>query len=105
MRAVLYSQVDQAVSKESVFIADNYSENKCNTVFAFACMMVSKRWKDKVTLLFGPPGHTHTKNDCWHKILNVDVGQYECATLGVSFEFMFCLVYLIQIYDFVFDRR
>jgi hypothetical protein len=44
-------------------MADNYNENKNNTVFAFCSELVMRGWFHTVELFYGPVGHTHNGND------------------------------------------
>ena len=63
-------------------IADNYSENKCNTVFQFASELVWRDWYDKIDFEFGPTGHTHNGCDAVHFIHNVCANRNGGHTLG-----------------------
>jgi hypothetical protein len=57
-----------------VLIADNYSENKNNTLFAFAADLVAKNAYSEVLLIFGPVGHTHSGIDQYHNTHNNILG-------------------------------
>jgi hypothetical protein len=68
-------------ARKLYLIADNYSENKNNTLFAFLSDLVRHGWYDKIYLLFGEVGHTHNGDDAQHAIHNNGLGQYFCPTL------------------------
>ena len=59
-RAMKHSTHAASRARKLVLIADNCSENKNNTLLAFANDLVMRGWYDEVQLLFGPVGHTHT---------------------------------------------
>jgi len=63
-------------------MADNYAENKNNTLFAFCSDLVERGWFDEVQLLFGPVGHTHNGNDGVHYVHNRLAGNYVSGTLA-----------------------
>lgn len=63
-------------------IADNYSENKNNTLFAFCSDLVSRGWYDEILLLYGPPGHTHNGGDAQHNIHNNICANFTSPTLA-----------------------
>jgi len=65
-----------------VLIADNFMENKNNTVFAGLQDFILLGWFDEVQLLFGPVGHTHNGVDQVHAVHNGNLGQYTIADLG-----------------------
>jgi hypothetical protein len=69
-------------ARHAVFIADNCSENKNNTIYAYVCHLVAMGWYDTVDLLFGPVGHTHNGVDANHHIHNDKLGDMESACLG-----------------------
>jgi hypothetical protein len=77
-----------------VVVADNCSENKNNTVFAFFAHLVHMKWYDSIELLFGPVGHTHNGVDQDHGVHNPLFKEHESATLVVrlfSFLWLFWL--------------
>ena len=53
-------------------LADNYAENKNNTLFAFCSELVMRG--------FGPVGHTHNGNDAVHYIHNQIAGNFVSIT-------------------------
>ena len=63
-------------------LADNFAENKCNTVFAWCTCLVLAGWFDEVELLFGPVGHTHNGNDSVHYVHNHCAGNFNSVTLA-----------------------
>ena len=65
-----------------VFIADNCSDNKNNTLLCYICHLVQLGWFDSIELLFGEVGHTHNGIDGTHYILNVEVGGLVSADFG-----------------------
>ena len=67
-------------------MADNFTENKCNTLFAFLCHLIHLNWFDEVELLFGPVGHTHNGNDSCHNCHNNMCGHFSSVTLGEFFD-------------------
>jgi len=66
-------------------MADNYAENKNNTVFAFCSELILRGWFDEVQLLFGPVGHTHNGNDAVHYTHNQVAGNQVSVTLAEFF--------------------
>ena len=62
--------------------ADNYAENKNNTLFMFATHLVMLGWYDEVYIEYGPPGHTHNGTDAVHRIHNQVAGNFTSLTLG-----------------------
>ena len=50
-------------ARRLVFIADNCSENKNNTLLAWCHSLVENGWFDSIELLFGTVGHTHNGVD------------------------------------------
>ena len=71
----------QKRAKKLVLMADNYGENKNNTIFAFCSHLVSVGWFTVVKLLFGPVGHTHNGNDAVHYVHNQIVGDFNSVGL------------------------
>ena len=65
-----------------VLHADNFSENKNNTLFLFCSELVSRGWFDEIYLEFGPPGHTHNGTDAVHRVHNRVAGNFNSSTLG-----------------------
>ena len=70
LRATKTSQSDARHARVLNLIADNFSENKNNTLFAFLTDLVVRKWYDTIVIVFGPPGHTHNGGDKQHQILN-----------------------------------
>ena len=68
-----------------VLMADNYAENKNNTLFAFCSELILRGWFDEVQLLFGPVGHTHNGNDAVHYTHNQIAGDQVSVTLAEFF--------------------
>ena len=71
----------QKLARELVLMGDNYSENKCNTLFAFCSFLIHLGWFDKIEMLFGPVGHTHNGNDSVHHCHNNIAGDFDSITL------------------------
>ena len=67
-------------ARELTLIADNFSENKNNTLFAFCSDLVMRGWYDVIKLVFGPPGHTHNGGDQQHQIHNEVCGNFTSPT-------------------------
>ena len=67
-------------ARKLVLIADNYSENKNNTLFGFFSMLILEGWYDEIEVYFGPVGHTHNGGDAQHHIHNVILGNFVSAT-------------------------
>ena len=65
-----------------VLIADNYSENKNNTMFAFCTHLILEGVYDEVEMLFGPVGHTHNGVDQKHDTHNNSLGSFTNADLA-----------------------
>ena len=82
IRMMKFGRGQSRYARNIICLADNYSENKCNELFAFAYEMVQRGWVDSVEFLFGPPGHTHNGSDACHRLHNDYVTQYEAYTLG-----------------------
>jgi hypothetical protein len=76
-----FSGTGSAAARRVVFIGDNFSENKCNTILAFLCDLVHRGWYDEVELVFGPVGHTHNGNDGVHWIHNQLAGNFNSGSL------------------------
>ena len=70
-----------AKAKKCYLVADNFAENKNNTLFAFLSDCVRHGWYDKIYLMFGEVGHTHNGDNAQHAIHNNSLGQYFCPTL------------------------
>jgi len=82
-RAGKEGEGEHRFARDVTCIADNYTENKCNTVLAFGCLLVSKNWFDTIKFVYGPVGHTHGGQDRNHNILNNHVlGGHQVGTLG-----------------------
>jgi hypothetical protein len=62
-------------------MGDNCSENKNNDLFGFCSDLVARGWFDKISVVFGPVGHTHNGNDAIHYCHNQLVGNSFCVTL------------------------
>ena len=62
-------------------IADNFAENKNNTLFAYCSDLVSRGWYDVVELIYGPTGHTHNGGDQQHQIHNEVLGNFTSLTM------------------------
>lgn len=82
LRKIKFSGGDSAQARVLILHADNYSENKNNYMFQFACELVYKGWFDEIRLEYGPPGHTHNNNDAVHAIHNCIAGNFTSFTLG-----------------------
>jgi hypothetical protein len=72
----------QHKARRLILIADNYSENKNNELFAWMNDLVIHNWFDSVECLFGEVGHTHSGDDATHNIHNNPCGNHESADLG-----------------------
>jgi hypothetical protein len=68
-------------ARRLTLIADNASENKNNTLFAFACDLVMRGWYDIVDFFYGPVGHTHNGGDQQHQIHNEILGNFTSPTI------------------------
>jgi hypothetical protein len=68
-------------ARELYLIADNFSENKNNTLLAFASDLVARGWYDEIYPVYGPPGHTHNGGDQQHQIHNEILGNFTSPTL------------------------
>ena len=74
------ANVPASRAKRLILIADNFCENKNNTMFAFCSMLVMLGWYDTIELMYGPPGHTHNGGDQQHQIHNEILGNFtSCA--------------------------
>ena len=69
-------------ARKLVLIADNASDNKNNTMYAWCSDLVRCGWFDEVEMLFGEVGHTHNGVDAIHKIHNQDLGTYTAGCIG-----------------------
>jgi hypothetical protein len=72
----------QLRARKLYLMADNFSENKNNVVFAFCSHLILLGWFDEIELLFGPVGHTHNGNDSVHHCHNNIAGNVACVTLA-----------------------
>ena len=79
-RATKAADVPASRAKRLVLLADNFAENKNNTVFAFCSMLVMLGWYDSIELMYGPPGHTHNGGDQQHQIHNEVLGNFTCCS-------------------------
>jgi hypothetical protein len=82
LRKVKFSDHQCRHARTLILQADNYSENKNNTLFFFCSELVARGWFDEVYLEYGPPGHTHNGTDAVHRIHNRIAGNFNSATLG-----------------------
>jgi hypothetical protein len=80
-RAAKQSEDMSRFARHLVLIADSFSENKNNTLFAFASDLVLRRWYDKIDFFYGPVGHTHSGGDVPHRIHNEVCGNFTSPTL------------------------
>jgi len=69
-------------ARHLTLIADNFAENKNNTVFAFCSHLVMIGWYDVIELVYGPPGHTHNGGDQQHRIHNEVCGNFTSVTFA-----------------------
>jgi len=76
----------EAKSKKLVLMADNCSENKNHSLFAFCSELVNRGWYDEIQMLFGPVGHTHNGNDAVHYIHNQIAGNFVSITPAELFQ-------------------
>jgi len=67
-------------ARKLTLIADNFSENKNNILFAFASHLVMLGWYDVIIFVYGPPGHTHNGGDQQHQIHNEVLGNFTSLT-------------------------
>ena len=81
LRAIKLAGNRASRAMKLTLVADNYNENKNNTLFAFLSHLVSNGWFDDIYLVFGEVGHTHNGDDAQHHIHNVIIGQYFNPTL------------------------
>lgn len=89
IRAMKKTTADSRHARTLTLIADNFSENKNNTLFAFLIHLVMLGWYDEIHLYYGPPGHTHNGGDKQHQILNEILGNFTSVTLAHYFR-RFC---------------
>ena len=68
LRKVKFGDHPCKYARTLYLVADNYSENKNNCVFAFCTELVMRGWFDEIYLEFGPVGHTHNGTDAIHRI-------------------------------------
>ena len=76
----------QKKCRKLVLMADNYSENKNNTVLQFCTELVMRGWYDEIEMLFGPVGHTHNGNDAVHFVHNNIAGNQVSITPAELFD-------------------
>ena len=81
LRAFKTASDDSGRARNLCLVADNYNENKNNTLFCFLSTLVAHDWFDSIELIFGQVGHTHGGDDAQHHIHNVNLGLYFAATL------------------------
>jgi hypothetical protein len=79
-RASKFSNHVSRFARELCLVADNCSENKNNTLLAFASHLVMLGWYDEIEIVFGPVGHTHNGVDAQHQIHNEILGNKTSAT-------------------------
>ena len=84
--AVTPAEQGQKLARRLVLIADNYSENKNNTLMAFLSLLIYMKEFDCVELYFGPVGHTHNGGDVNHGVHNNIVGDHESVALPEFFQ-------------------
>lgn len=82
LRKIKWGKDESRKARVLYLHADNYSENKNNTFFAFLSELIYRGWFDEIVLEFGPPGHTHNGRDAVHFIHNRIAGNFFCFTLG-----------------------
>ena len=69
-------------ARKLVLIGDNYSENKNNTIIAFAQDLLLRRVYDEDEMLYGQVGHTHNGIDQAHNVFNNTVKSYTLGDLA-----------------------
>ena len=74
--------------------ADNFVENKCNTVLCFASELVMRGWFEEIIFEFGPVGHTHNGRDAVHHIHNRIAGNRR-SQMGSNSNNSSCSIYEI----------
>lgn len=79
LKAVKTGNHDCKHATKLFLFADNYGENKNNTLFAFLCDLLRHRWFISIYLEMGEVGHTHLGDDAQHCIQNRILGQYFCG--------------------------
>jgi len=72
----------QKGARHLILMGDNYTENKCNLLFAFCCLLIYLGWFDVVELMYGPVGHTHNGNDSVHHCHNNMAANFDIVTLA-----------------------
>ena len=82
LRSIKNGSGPAARAKKLTLIADNYNENKNNTLFAFLSHLVHAGWFDSIHLIFGEVGHTHNGDDAQHEIHNNKLSPYLSPTLA-----------------------
>jgi hypothetical protein len=80
IRATKNSTDDARFARKLVLIADNFAENKNNTLLAFCSDLVARGWYDSIKLVYGMPGHTHNGGDQQHQIHNEVLGNFTSLT-------------------------
>jgi hypothetical protein len=88
-KATTHAEKAQKLARHLILIADNYSENKNNTLLAFCNELIYHKLFDKITLLYGPVGHTHNGGDAVHNIHNNLVGNFESVSLPEFFNYFY----------------
>ena len=81
LRTIKMGGGPQARATKLTLVADNYNENKNNTLFAFLSHLVRLGWFTSIKLVFGEVGHTHNGDDAQHEIHNNKIGAYFNPTL------------------------
>jgi hypothetical protein len=79
-RATKNGTDDARHARKLWLIADNYSENKNNTLLAFCSDLVTRGWYDVIYPVYGPTGHTHNGGDQQHQIHNEVLGNFTSPT-------------------------
>jgi hypothetical protein len=82
----LPNELRQRNARKLVLMADNASDNKNNSIFAFCCELIWTGWFDTVEMYFGPVGHTHNGNDGDHFVHNQIAGNKDSVTLAEFFK-------------------
>jgi len=82
IRAIKMAGGPGARATKLTLVADNYNENKNNTLFAFLSDLVRHGYFEQIHLIFGEVGHTHNGDDAQHEIHNNKIGQYFNPTLA-----------------------
>ena len=80
LRATKFSGDASRLARKLHLIADNFAENKNNTLFAFCSDLVLRAWYDVIVLVYGPVGHTHNGGDQQHEIHNTKLFNFFLPT-------------------------